>query len=528
MRSWAAEDDGFGLLESLVAATILLVGLLALGAMLVTSSTANVTSNARDGGVALQRELVEAVRALRYDELVSSTAVARVQGATGSGLGDSSPAPGWQIERAGRTYTVAIGLCSVDEVSDGTGAQDAATFCSTGPGRTSAQACSALLGTKGDIQGTATAGGAGAQVGDCGIDLDLDGAVDKLTTQEVGSCSATGCTGTPGADANPDDFKRLVTLVRWKVGGGARFALQSTVITNPGLPTAPSVTSIVSAQGTSITSGNRVNVTATTNRDAATVSWLVDGTPSDVPTGGGPRSWTWQWDLGTPDFRPDAQPAADEILDGAYLVSAKAFDKYGVASQARAITIGLNRRKPYAPAYFNAGRNGSVVELEWALVGERDVEGYRAYRDSGSGPVLVCGLKMQTACQDTSPPATGTPTYWAVAVDRDTTGALRDGDRSATDVAGASATPPDPPTGLTGTLDQGDVVLTWAASPSATVDHYRIYRDGQAFADRYDRTATDAQTQYIDTETGGVQHSYWIAAVDADLGESTLVGPVTP
>jgi hypothetical protein len=74
-------------------------------------------------------------------------------------------------------------------------------------------------------------------------------------------------------------------------------------------------------------------------------------------------------------------------------------------------------------------------------------------------------------------------------------------------------------------------VLAWTA-PNPTdadgdpIDFYRIYRDGQAVANRYD-TAPGTATTYTDTGTGGVQHTYWVTAVDPQLAESPAAGPVT-
>jgi hypothetical protein len=73
------------------------------------------------------------------------------------------------------------------------------------------------------------------------------------------------------------------------------------------------------------------------------------------------------------------------------------------------------------------------------------------------------------------------------------------------------------------------------------VDFFRIYRDvttvsSPTVSDRYDRTpygvavspcGSTASTSYTDTNTGGVQHKYWVTAVDTHLDESTLSSSVT-
>ena len=97
---------------------------------------------------------------------------------------------------------------------------------------------------------------------------------------------------------------------------------------------------------------------------------------------------------------------------------------------------------------------------------------------------------------------------------------------------------PNPPTNLLASRDSsGNTVLAWTAATISDPDgdpvaFYRIYRDGQLYVNRYDRTA-GAQTTYTDSNTLGSQHSYYVTAVDtpappgAGLAESPLVGPVT-
>src|SRR5438132_1588761 len=80
-------------------------------AMLTYGSLATTTIKAREQGVALQRELVEAARSVPYDQLVPNSMVGRIRAMPD--LGDDQPnVPGWQIERRGFVYTVSVGVCS--------------------------------------------------------------------------------------------------------------------------------------------------------------------------------------------------------------------------------------------------------------------------------------------------------------------------------------------------------------------------------------------------------------------------------
>lgn len=527
-RPRLSTEAGFTLVEVMVASAILLGGMLGVLTMLGHAATATYTTKAREQGVAVQRELVEAVRGIAYDQLSPNTVVGRVQTSPGTGLSDASASGGWTIRRRGITYSVSLGVCSVDDTADGIGAHDGASFCATGAGQTTTQSCARWLGVDGLISGVGAAASAGAAVGDCGLDLDLDGSVDNLTEASAGVCLGT-CTPAGGAsDPSPEDYKRVVTLVRWDRGTGARYALQSTTVANPGIASAPIITNLTTTASDPLVTGTAAAFTATINRTPETVAWYVDGTPQPV-SGGAGTAWPFTWALGTAST--STAPNAGEILDGSYVVAAKAFDSYGTFGQARSLTVRLNRRAPYAPARFEAGRNGAVVDFEWSPNAERDIEGYRVYRDPEVGAdVLICSLTQSTSCQDAAPVA-GSANYYLVAVDRNPGGNLREGDRT-TDTVRATNTAPHPPSGLSASLSGGNVVLMWSASPGDpdagdTVDFYRVYRDGHAFGDRYDRTPSGASTTFTDTKAGGMTHTYSVVAVDQDLAESLKLGPVT-
>lgn len=526
-RRLAVDQSGFTIVEVLVAAVVLLVGILGVVA-LVDGATANATSTkAREQAVALEREIVEAARSLPYDELAPNSVVPAVQGV--AGLSDSNmTAAGWTIRRRGVTYTIAVGACAVDDRTDGYGNHDAGTACATGTGTATPAQCRAALGTTGDIRGNGSA--TGSTVGDCGIDRNLDGRVDNLTEAELG-CSIGPCgTGTAN-DAAPDDYRRVVVLVTWDRGSGSRYALQSETVPNPGLATAPSVASLIanpaSTAAAPITDPNTASIafTATTTGKVASVAWYIDGTPKGNATSSTPSTWTFGWPLGTVTTTAGAQPAAGEVLDGVYLVSAKAFDRYDQFGSAQATTVVLNRRAPFAPANFSGGRNlrRGIVEFEWSPNKERDIKTYRVYRQDAAGWVLVCDGN-QTTCQDPTPPS-GSPLHYRVAAVDTSNGLLREGDFATKDVVD-TVTVPDPPQNLrlTASDANGDLHLAWDAPTSGGVDFYRIYRDGQRIADRYDRTSG---TTYTDTSPLPGVHDYYVTAVSSGFSESNFSNRLT-
>jgi prepilin-type N-terminal cleavage/methylation domain-containing protein len=518
------DESGFTLIEVLVASVILLVGLTGTMTLLDVANRTTSSNTARDGGVALQRELIEVARSLPYSQLTPGTLSTDVRAT--SGFDDSAiTGKGWTVRRGGVDYHVAVGVCVVDSAADGLGAHDASTFCATGSGSTTAAQCSAALGTGGSVQGTGVA--TGGQVGDCGIDTNLDGEVDGLT----GSPPASGT-----ADTSPEDFKRIVALVRWDKGEGNRFVLASTTLPYPGLSAAPAVTTLAPASAAlqntnppTVSAGAQTAVpfTAATNRAAASLGWFVNGSPVGTATNaGGGVSWSFTWNLGTVNLGATA-PGAGEVVDGIYNIGARAYNRYGAGGQIRAYTLSLNRRPPFRPAAFVAVHLPAGVEMAWAQSVERDVEGFRTDRVASNGArTTVCALSRSTACLDDHPPTTGTYSYEVVAVDRATDGSLRDGDAASAAIALDNRTP-QAPSGLRATRNGSQVTLDWTASsgdPDGTVASYRIFRDGQDIRARY---GTAQGVTWTDTSAADGAHTYCVAAVDNLDAQSACSDPVT-
>src|SRR3954471_328247 len=199
-------EDGFTIIEVMVASVVLLVGIMGVLSIVIQADGVSTSNRAREQGIALQREVIEDARSIPYDALTQNSIVSTLQAQPG--LADSTAgSSGWTIRRRNITYTIAVGTCSVDDSNDGTGPHENAGYCVNGTGSTTPAQCATLLGRSGDIAGTGTANG------DCGIDTNYDGAVDGLVSSSGGSCSSCA-----GADTNPNDYKRIVVLVRWNKG----------------------------------------------------------------------------------------------------------------------------------------------------------------------------------------------------------------------------------------------------------------------------------------------------------------------
>jgi prepilin-type N-terminal cleavage/methylation domain-containing protein len=537
-----SHEHGFTLIEVMVAALVLVAGLLGVVSLLDTANATDASTKAREQGVNLARELIESGRSIPYAQLTPDVST-RVQ--TMPNLASINPkgSPlGWQIQRRGVTYTVAMGSCAVDDPADGYGPEDPTLFCASTTGQPSTP-CPQLLST-GQINGNANvinqiSGTLTGQVsiGLCGIDLNLTGRISDLTQADVALCVASACQNQPTTgDQTPDDYKRIYALVTWKTGSGnGRYALVSTIVNNPGLASGPLVRSIgfqpqvplLTPLFTDTFLGLTIPFSATADSTATSVQWSVNGVPqgSAANVAG---NWTWTWSIGLTG-------SGSEVLDGNYSIGAIAFDTNGNAGPPVSMTVTLNRRKAYAPKNFVGGHNGSLVDFQWAPNREGDITGYQVYRAPGllQTDVLVCATAnvRATSCQDTNPPNLGSINYYVLALDKAPDGTTRQGDHSATLTVTNTNVAPNPPTNLLASTSNGNTVLAWTKpSPSDTdgdpIDFYRIYRDGQAVANRYD-TAPGIQTSYTDTATGGVAHTYWVTAVDPQLAESTAAGPVT-
>jgi Tfp pilus assembly protein PilV len=526
-RRRLGDQGGFTIVEVLVSAVVLAVGLGGAATMFDTASSTTNTTKAREQGVNLAREMIEDARSIPYAQLTPSSIVPKLQAMPGLNNNNPGPNPGWTITRRGVTYTVAAGACSVDDPADGYGVEDPNLFCASTTGQPSTP-CGKLLGTgqiTGDVnvlnQINNTLSGQ-ISIGTCGLDLNLTGRVSDLTQAEVALCVGGACQNKPSTgDSTPDDYKRITVLVTWAVGTGSRYVLQSVAVNNPGLASGPHVQMLAQTlQPTALFTSTPLNglipFTATADANANSMQWSLNGAPQGTASYAA-GSWTFSWTIGvTLD--------GSEALDGNYTIGATAFDTNANPGPPLSTTVTLARRVPYAPKNFAGGHDGSFVDFQWAPNKEGDITGYRVYRVGGVGQpdVLVCSTSnvRATACQDTNPPISASIQYYVYAVDNE-----GKGDNSAPLTVTTPSVAPNPPGPLQASSSNGNTVLAWTAS-NPQPDTYRIYRDGQQVANRYD-TVPGNVVSYTDTQTGGVQHTYWVTAVSAQLAESTATGPVT-
>jgi hypothetical protein len=471
-------QDGFTITEVVMASFVCLMAVLATAALIDMSKRASSVTRQRDAATNLAREVIEASRSIPYERVSTPGMLTELQQVPGL---EDTAGGGYTVKRGNVTYTLDLAVCIVDDPKDGGGPQAAgATFCPN----------SAPAGT---------------------------------------------------ADKNPEDYKRMTVTMNWTHDAKSRTVVQTGIVNNPGSASGPAIRSIIPAVGGApytVTNPltTTVPVTVTTSSKPTAINWLLDGTvkqPSPVQSGASGLVWTFNWNIGA---------VVGGVLDGAYIISAEAFNQYGVSGPGRQETVNLNRRQPFAPRQVTGGRTGfGTIEIEWTANSERDIVGYEVFRVGQAAPVCALATqKLQTECTDYSPPAPNPlvpVVYQVYAYDKDPAGAVRQGDVSLPLTVTSLNNPPNPPTGLTLSSPDasGTVTLSWnkpsPADPDVGdgVDYYRIYRDGQALEDRVARWFDSGpNVSWQDTARGpGDTHSYWVTAVDRNYAESTFLGPVT-
>lgn len=474
-------ERGFTLIEVMIAATVLVVGILSTFKLIDAANTTTSLNGARLGAQGLDREIVEFARATDYDSLQPSLLVNVLrQRPTLAGTG---PSP-WVIRRRGVNYTVTASVCTFDDPKDG--------LAGTPP----ANACPAAA------------------------------SVNSLV------------------DNNPDDFRRVTVKLDWRIRAHSGTMTQSALIVNPTGALGPRIVTfddlgnVDVGSGTSSLSWGGSGNPQLVSTSAAGVHWSADDRVSGGDATGGPLSWNFTWNLGNDATHLNPLNLDGTwVPDGNYVVQAQAVDGRGVPGEARTIVVHINRHPPGPVSGLTGGYNSAfgAVDLNWTAYPERDVRGYLVYRDSAAPGNLVCPSNGDpyikgTSCTDTSPGTGGSRTYIVEAVDCQTLAATdcspRGGQQASRSVTLSAGTPPTAPGTLTATIVDGLPTLSWTAVPGAAF--YRIYRDtGTTLADRYDRTVTSSST-YTDPSPGDhTNHTYWITAVDSNYNESAPSPSVT-
>lgn len=462
-------DDGFTLVEIMVASFVLVVGMLGVLALVNGALRTTSVNIERVGATNIARELVERTRSLDYDDMTGTLVKDRLQAA---GLGTGTP---WTIVRRGVTYTITATSCVFDDPADGLAATPPANVCTPQP-----------TGATGDSNGedfrrtTFTTswvqrGGTPVSVSQSTLVVNPSGGLGP----RIISYSPVTATVTTNVSSFTINWATTpATTLRWSVDDGVSGG------SSTGSTSFQTVWDIgTSGSGSEILDGNYdISAQAYDDRDIAgearhaqvLINRRVPYAPPAFDGGHDTRVGDWvdlQW-----------SPNRERDIRG-----------YRV---------------------FWAGANGTVGDGDDAQV--------------CPAPNVTTPLAT-TSCTDLAPPS-GPTKYYIVAVDTDNsaTPLLRNGDRRTLSI-GAPGSRPSPPSGpLSVATVNNQPKLTWSAPAAGNVSFYRIYRDGTAvaFADRYGRSSGTA-TSFVDADAQNVSHSYWVTTVDGSFNESDPLGPVT-
>jgi len=322
-----ARDDGFTVVEMMIAALLLVVGVLGSVALVDGANATTLSTRAREGATNLAREVVEDARSVEYADVAPGTIEQRLRAKPGLDANPSSST--WTVERRGFTYTVTATACTVDDAKDGAGPHDTtASFCS----------------------GSAAAG---------------------------------------TLDDDPEDYKRVTVVVSWGHRSRTRQVRQTGMVPNPG--GADGVTIEQLSGPTNVPGSDPVDVdySVTTDRDAETVEWFVNGVHMGEATGSG-QDWQFTW--------------TTEGCEGVHYVTAHAYDRFGRSAGPRTLTVKTNgaascsagsgttpppsggtNHPPTAPGTLTFSVAGSKVKLDWGAATDPDagdsIAEYRVYRD---------------------------------------------------------------------------------------------------------------------------------------------------
>jgi Tfp pilus assembly protein PilV len=461
---------GMTLVELMVAAFVLVVGVLGTLTLLDNANQATARTKAREAATNLAREVVEASRSIPYPNL--SPAVFADELRSQPGLADANAEAGWNVRRRNILYTVTADVCTVD---DNTVAKD----------------------------------GLGLHTG-------------ETTTYCDGQPELAA--GQPATDSNPDDYKRVKVTIAWTKSGQERRVVQEAVINNPGSAFAPAVKTLTHTPATATASTSNLAFTATTTSRPNKLLWSVDGIEQGQATGS-QTTWTFSWTInGVEDgtYLVSAQ-AFDEFGEsGASKTETILLNRFPPdppAPPAGGYNGSFGVELEWAP---NPERD---------IVGYRV---YRVAALVPSAlDVKVCETSVEdalpTSCRDTTAIPGATYHYYVVAVAPAHIGVGLEesarptgvGDGKTLKVEPGNAAP-SPPADLTAVRSEDGVTLTWTAGSDADgVRYYRIYRDGKAFADRLDRTPSGGVLTFLDGDPGLTPRTYWVTAVDNKLAEST-------
>lgn len=454
------------LIEVIVAATVLIVGILSTFSLVDAAQRTTQENARRTAASNLAREILEQARSLDYFQLTPATMAAALR--TRPSLAGAIAADGsWVIVRRRYRVTVTPTVCTFDDPMDG--------LASTPP--------------------------------------------------ENPCPSAAAVAGAP-TESNPDDFRRVGLTMTWQSARATSTTTHAGLVANPSGGQGPLVTSFPDPFTIQVTAGVNVPFVATTTA-AATVRWSMDDGIHAGDAHGGPSVWGFNWDIGTVGvgtwtvdgtYSANVQPFDARGVPGQMRVATVLLNRRVPLAPAGLVGGRSDFSGGVVELEWKKNRERDVLGYRVYRTGSDSMKS-RVCPPASAGAEAVV---RSTACTDLAPGPT--PLYSLVAVDRpvlgDAASGTREGDTS-TMLVGPIGLRPTAPLALQATKVDGRASLTWVG-PAAGVLFYRIYRDGV----RLDRTV-GADPVWIDPEILSGARTYAVSAVGLTFNESALSTAVT-
>lgn len=250
MQRRCPREDGFTLVEVLVAMSVLLVGLLGVVGLVDAGNRTTSSSLKREAGTALARDVLERAHQTTYASLIGVGVGNTLRLSLGDAGATTALTPStFTVVRRGVAFTVTVTSCRMDEGSDGVGVHDV-TYCdfadALAAGAAAPTAADLALGLK--LAGVPLKAVAGGTVLDevCallgvdplgrvpGFDAAL-GRGNRTLALVASGATLQLCPGgeQPALDLAPDDLTQVSATVAWTDDGHARAVRQATLIPNP-------------------------------------------------------------------------------------------------------------------------------------------------------------------------------------------------------------------------------------------------------------------------------------------------------
>lgn len=237
-------EDGYTIIEVIVAMVMLVVGVLGMLGMIEGSLSSTSRTTAREQATNLAREIVERSREIPYAQTTKDAAPA----ALAAVLPEHPAVTGssFVVRRRNIGYTATVTGCSIDDSADGAGVGDS-SYCAKPTSYPGSPAVGTGFAVGVNILGIPVALAAGGSLlttvcsalgTDNALVSQVGSSVASLLSPLAGNgaeillCPA-GFAGSVAYDATPDDLRRVRVRVDWSQGSKDFSLTQTTLLTTP-------------------------------------------------------------------------------------------------------------------------------------------------------------------------------------------------------------------------------------------------------------------------------------------------------